>query len=111
MCARASVAETSPNLSRASARFHWLWLILFIALQIADIITTNHALANPGSWEVNPVMQLSQARLGGAWWIPKIAAVGFAVIVPRLGSRWPMMLVLSYYLILVIGNFLCFYTV
>ena len=36
-------------------------LMLFVGLQIADIVTTNFALAIPGIWEANPLMAFSQA--------------------------------------------------
>jgi hypothetical protein len=35
------------------SRLYWLLLSLFVGLQIADIITTNYALAIPGIWEAN----------------------------------------------------------
>jgi hypothetical protein len=56
-----------PNPWSAS-RTYWILLILFVELQIADILTTNHALALPGVWELNPLMAMSQAKLGDAWW-------------------------------------------
>ena len=94
---------------RRLARAHWIILwILFIGLQIADVVTTNYALAVPGNWEANPIMQLFQTHLGAAWWIPKVAAVGFAVVVaPRTRRRWPIVLASSYYVMIVLGNLVC----
>src|SRR5215472_16038971 len=67
------------------ARADWILWILFIGLQIADVVTTNYALAVPGNWEANPIMRLSQNYLGAAWWVPKIVAVGFAAtLAPRM---------------------------
>ena len=90
------------------ARVYWSFLIIFASLQIADVVTTNYALATPGNWEANPIMQLSQAQFGVAWWTPKVAAVGFAAIVlPQLRPRWPMVFAVSYYIVLIIGNLVC----
>src|SRR6266481_778060 len=62
------------------SRPYWLLLSLFVGLQIADIITTNHALEIPGIWEANPLMALSQAKLGAAWWLPKLAGAGYLCV-------------------------------
>jgi hypothetical protein len=45
------------------SRAYWLTLALFLALQIADIVRTNHALRIPGIWEANPLMAWAQAKL------------------------------------------------
>ena len=93
---------------RTLPRAHWILWILFIGLQIADVVTTNYALAVPGNWEANPIMQFSQTHLGAAWWLPKVAAVGFAAAVaPRPSRPWPILFAVSYYLIIVSGNLAC----
>ena len=93
---------------RSLARARWPLWIVFIGLQIADVVTTNSALAVPGNWEANPIMQLSQIHLGAAWWLPKIAAVGFAAAVAARTSRpWPILFIVSYYVIIVSGNLAC----
>ena len=87
------------------ARADWILWILFIGFQIADVVTTNYALAVPGNWEANPIMRSSQAHLGAAWWLPKVAAIGFgAVAVPRTLRPWPILFAVSYYIIVVSGN-------
>jgi hypothetical protein len=93
---------------RSAARAYWSFLAIFVSLQFADVVTTNYALATPGNWEANPIMQLSQALLGVAWWTPKAAVVGFAaVVLPRLRQQWPMVFAVSYYVVIVIGNLVC----
>jgi hypothetical protein len=88
----------------ALARAHWYLWILFVQLQIPDIITTNRALAIPGNWEVNPVMKLSQTH-GAPWWLPKIAVIGFAAVaVPKSLRPWPMFIAVWYYVIVVTNN-------
>lgn len=83
----------------------WPLLTLFVGLQIADIVTTNYALAIPGVRELNPLMAFSQAKLGAAWWLPKLAVVGFICLaVPSSRRRWPMIFVISYYALIVCGN-------
>jgi hypothetical protein len=80
-------------------------LILFIALQVADVVTTNYALAVPGSWEMNPLMKFAQAYLGPSWWIPKITAAGFAAaVVLHIRRPWPLPCAVSYYVLVVSGN-------
>ena len=87
------------------ARADWILWILFIGLQIADVVTTNCALAIPGNWEANPIMHLSQAHLGAAWWLPKVAAIGFgAVVVPQTLRPWPILFAVSYYVFVVSTN-------
>ena len=82
-----------------------LLLILFVELQIADIVTTNHALAIPGIWEANPLMALSQAKLGAMWWLPKLAVVAYLCIAGALmRRRWPMIFAVSVSGLAVLGN-------
>lgn len=93
---------------RLLTRTHWLLCVLFIGLQIADVVTTNYALAVPGNWEANPIMHLSQTHLGSAWWLPKLAAVGFAAFaVPQMLRPWPIVLAVSYYIMVVSVNIAC----
>jgi uncharacterized protein DUF5658 len=87
---------------------NWALLILFIALQVADVVTTNYALAVPGNWEVNPLMEFAQAHLGPSWWTPKIAAAGLAAaVVLRTRRPWPVACAVSYYVLIVSGNLTC----
>jgi hypothetical protein len=71
-------------------------LALFVALQLADIVTTNHALTVPGVWELNPLMAMSQAKLGSAWWVPKLAVVAYLCLAATLiRRRWPIIFAVS----------------
>jgi hypothetical protein len=89
-------------------RAMWVLLILFISLQVADVITTNYALAVPGNWEVNPLMKFSQTYLGPAWWLPKTTAVALAAtVVLRVRRTWPIACAVSYYVLIVSGNLAC----
>ena len=91
--------------SHTLARAHWILWILFIEIQIADVVTTNRALAVPGNWEANPIMQLSQTHLGAGWWFPKVAVIGFAAVaVPNSLRPWPMFFAVCYYVIIVTNN-------
>ena len=82
-----------------------LLLILFVELQFADILSTNHALARPGVWEANPLMALSQAKLGAAWWLPKIAAMALvAAVAPRSRRQWPIVAMVSVTCVAVLIN-------
>jgi len=65
------VTQAAPRSSTKLSRVYWLTVALFVGLQIADVITTNHALTIPGIWEANPLMAWAQAELGAAWWLPK----------------------------------------
>ena len=93
-----------PNRWPAS-RTYWILLILFVELQIADILTTNHALALPGVWELNPLMAISQAKLGAAWWVPKLAVVAYLCLAATLmRRRWPIVFAVSVSGLAVLGN-------
>ncbi len=88
-----------------AARANRLLLILFVVFQLADVVSTNFALAVPGVWEANPLMALSQAKLGAAWWLPKLAAIGVvAVTAPRSRRRWPMVFIVSVSAVAVLAN-------
>jgi Domain of unknown function (DUF5658) len=88
-----------------AARTYWLLLALFVGLQIADIVTTNYALAIPGIWEANPLMALSQAKLGAAWWLPKLAVVCYlCVFASFMRRRWPIIFAVSVSGLAVLGN-------
>ena len=77
-------------------RINWLLLILFVDLQLADVVSTNYALALPGVWEANPLMAISQAKLGTAWWLPKLAAIGLvSLAAPWSRRRWPMIFIVA----------------
>jgi len=87
------------------SRAYCLALALFVGLQIADIITTNHALTIPGIWEANPLMAWSQAKLGPVWWLPKLAVVAYLCVAATfMRRRWPIVFAVSVSGIAVIGN-------
>jgi hypothetical protein len=77
--------------------WQWLLLVLFIALEVADVVTTNHRLALGGAWEANPIMAVLQRELGSAWWLPKALAFGWvAIAATRMRRRWPLVFAVSY---------------
>jgi hypothetical protein len=79
---------------RQLGRVDWLLLTMFITLEFADIVTTNHALAFGGAFEANPIMSAIQNHLGCLWWAPKVLAVAWvAVAVMRIRRQWPLVLV------------------
>ncbi len=99
------VLVRSGRRTRPGARGYWLLLLLFVELQIADIVTTNHALAIPGIWEANPLMALSQAKLGAMWWLPKLTVVAYLCVAGSLmRRRWPMIFAVSVSGLAVLGN-------
>ena len=89
----------------ATSRANCLLLILFVGLQLADIASTNYALAIPGVWELNPLMAFSQAKLGAVWWLPKLAAVGLLCVAAFFTRRrWPMIFAVSVSGLAVLAN-------
>src|SRR5713226_3731553 len=98
--ASAELSDDRPPRGHGVTRRRWSWrwvlLVLFVGLQFADIVSTNYALAVPGVWEANPLMALSQAKLGTAWWLPKLAAIGLvAATAPWSRRRWPMIFIVA----------------
>lgn len=88
-----------------TSRTYWILLVLFVELQIADILTTNHALALPGVWELNPLMALSQAKLGAAWWVPKLTVAAYLCMTATfMRRRWPIVFAVSVSGLAVLGN-------
>lgn len=50
-------------------------ILAFVALQVLDIITTQHFLSTGRGVEGNPVVILLMAHLGTWWWVGKLAMV------------------------------------
>jgi Domain of unknown function (DUF5658) len=76
---------------RQLAGLDWLLLGLFIALEVADVVTTNQRLALPGIQEANPIMAALQREL------PKAFAFGWvAVAAMRVRRRWPLVFAVTY---------------
>jgi uncharacterized protein DUF5658 len=99
------MGEAPPRYMMNASRAYWLSLALFVGLQIADIVTTNHALTIPGIWEANPLMAFMQAKLGAAWWLPKLAVVAYLCVAAAfLRRRWPIIFAVSISGIAVLGN-------
>jgi hypothetical protein len=100
------LARSGMGRPRPATRAFWLLLLLFVALQIADVVTTNAALALPGHWEANPIVALSQTHLGHAWWLPKAVAVGFFCAMATVSRQgWPLIVAVSAYVLVVLVNF------
>jgi hypothetical protein len=103
-----AVAVTGAGRSRRRwgvALSDWPLLILFILLQVADVLTTNAGLALAGNSEGNPLMAAYQAGLGAMWWLPKVTVIGLAwVLQPLMRRQWPMICAISYYALIVSGN-------
>jgi hypothetical protein len=75
---RSFMSSFSP-MPMALTAARWLLITLAVA-EIADILTTNAALAGtPGSFEANPFMRLMMDRFGSWWWLWKalLAALFF----------------------------------
>ena len=97
--------DTRPRSIMKPWRAYWLFLALFVALQIADILTTNRALTIPGVWELNPLMAFSQAKLGTVWWLPKLAVTAYLCVAASfLRWRWPIIFAASVSGLAVLGN-------
>ncbi|MBS0638998.1 MAG: DUF5658 family protein [Acetobacteraceae bacterium] len=82
-----------------------LLVLLLVALQIADVATTNVALATPGLREGNPVMAWAQEALGAHWWVMKwvLAYAGICALA-LVRNVWPLRLATGYYATIVISN-------
>ena len=81
------------------------FLLFFAALQLADVVTTNHALAAASATEGNPIMAIAMTHLGEVWWLPKVAIVAFSMIAVRqIRRRWPFSLVTAILVALVANN-------
>jgi Domain of unknown function (DUF5658) len=97
--------DARPQGMTQPSRAYWLLLALFVWLQIADIVTTNHALTIPGIWEANPLMAWSQAKLGAVWWVPKLAVVAYLCVAACIIRRhWPVIFAVSVSGLAVLGN-------
>ena len=68
--------------AKVIVRFRYVVLALvFIGMQIADVVTTNVSLAH-GNSEANPLMWFSMETFGSYYWAPKMAvALGVAALI------------------------------
>ena len=72
-------------------------LCAFVALQVADVLTTNSFLAHASAVEGNPLMADAQASLGSWWWLSKLALVaGVTPILARGRTRYAAAMVVFY---------------
>ena len=83
-------------------------LVIFVILQVADVMSTNAAIGRPGVTEGNPVVRALMIAHGENWWIaPKIALVAAAIlVVRRVPRRWPLIALSALYMAVVINNLL-----
>lgn len=89
-------------------------LLVAVALaQLADVLSTNHALATGHPvHEDNPVMQLLITYLGAVWWLPKAALAAFfmfmALTMTHVTRRQVMLasVVTTVYILVVVSNLL-----
>jgi hypothetical protein len=81
-------------------------LVIFILLQVADILTTNDALARPGVREANQFIQAHMHAYGDLWWLqPKLALIAVAMVVARqVRWRWPLAVVCVIYVGITANN-------
>lgn len=66
-------------------------LLIFMGLQILDVLSTNLVLAN-GGWEANPLGVWAIANMGVWWWLPKLAVMLVCTLVM---SRWRLRFVVA----------------
>jgi Domain of unknown function (DUF5658) len=78
--------DEPSSLLRILVRPKAILLAAFAALQVADVITTNHVLAH-GGWEANPFEIWAMTHLGPYWWLPKLVVMGVCTLAM---TRWPL---------------------
>lgn len=80
---------------------------IVVALQAADVITTNYGLSQSGIWEANPFISLLMSHFGSFWWIPiKVSFVLYLLLIlPRIKSVWPWIFVVGIYVVIFGNNF------
>jgi hypothetical protein len=88
-------------------------LVMLAVAQLADVLTTNRALAgSPGAFEANPLMHMLMTYLGPWWWLWKAAVAGFFVTMAftiRQPSRRELVVagaVAKVYVLVLINNLL-----
>jgi Domain of unknown function (DUF5658) len=90
-------AGRRASLRRRLERAEWLLLLLFVALEIDDVLTTNRVIRAHGTWEANPLMAAFQMRLGPLWWLPKAAMVAWvALAATQTRRRWPLIFAVTF---------------
>ena len=77
----------------------------FILLNALDCVSTDKVLAH-GGMEANPIEALSQASLGPAWWLPKLALVMVCAHVMRRWRPRYVSIAVAVMAVVVLNNFL-----
>lgn len=62
-----------------------VWLAILGALQVVDVVTTDHL----RDLEANPVVRFLFLHLGDAWWVPKLLAIVFIGVLAMYAPRLP----------------------
>jgi len=95
--------------SRPLPPLNWALLILFLALQVADVVTTNYALAVPGNWGDQSADGVRSGPFGahpGGY--QKSQPLGSPPLwCCTSGARGPIACAVSYYVLIVWGNLTC----
>ena len=83
-------------------------LVIFIILQVGDVMSTNMAIGRAGVTEINPIVRALMVAHGENWWVaPKIALVAAAILVMRrVRWRWPLTALTALYIPVVLNNLL-----
>lgn len=83
-------------------------LVIFIILQVGDVMSTNMAIGRAGVTEINPIVRALMVAHGENWWVaPKIALVAAAILVMRrVRWRWPLAALTALYIPVVLNNLL-----
>lgn len=100
--------QTQPISISTPERPRSVTIALIAALQFADIITTEHALAAGTAIEGNPVMAWYMLAYGPFWWVlPKLALITAVVFLARrLRANWPFSVIAGLYGLILENNLL-----
>lgn len=101
-----------PSVYTLQSRSMRAALVVLAIAQLFDVVTTNAALAHPGTSELNPLIATLQQHLGHYWAIPKLVmGTAFATLAFRLPPAYittrtcAMTLILAkIYLAVIISN-------
>jgi hypothetical protein len=82
------------------------FIVVLAAAQLADVVSTNLALATNRTVEANPLMAWFMQELGPIWWLPKViglAAILWIFLTKPVNAHWAWP-ILALYLVVVLRN-------
>lgn len=79
-------------------------LAAFVAMQVLDVLTTNHFIATGRGIEGNPFVLMLMVQFGAWWWVAKLGIVSFTIPVLARGRTRYAAIMTGLYSVVIVNN-------